>query len=289
VLKRGLGRGLDALIPAGEAAQGQPVLQLRPEDIQPSPYQPRSPVTDESIETLVESVRTHGIIQPLIVRTTRDGYQLIAGERRWRAATAAGLSSVPCLVQDVSDERALQLGLVENLQREDLTPIETARGYRQLIDEFGMTQADLGIAVGRSRAAVANTLRLLTLPPDIQDSLQRGDITEGHARALMGLTQEKELFAAWQKVKDGGLSVRETERLVRSKASSRTARPSAPQPRPERDPHVLELEESLQRTLGTKAQIRPRADGGGTVAIEYYDPDDLENLIKTLELAARLA
>ncbi|MFQ6097805.1 MAG: ParB/RepB/Spo0J family partition protein [Armatimonadota bacterium] len=287
--KRGLGRGLDALIPGGELAEGQPVLQLRPDEIEPSPFQPRTAVTDESIRELVESVRTHGIIQPLLVRPTGDGYQLVAGERRWRAASAAGLSTVPCLVQDVSDERALQLGLVENLQREDLTPIEAARGYRRLIDEFGMTQADLAVVLGRSRATITNTLRLLNLPQEMQLSLQHGAITEGHARALMAMEDEQEMFATWKRVIERRLSVRETEQLVRRKLSpTRKRAAAAAQPTGDRDTHTEELEQTLQRALGTKAQIRPRADGGGTVTIEYYDPDDLENLVRTLELAARI-
>lgn len=284
--RRGLGRGLDALIPSGTTAPRQAVLDVRIEDISPNPYQPRADVSDDSLQELAESIRQHGVIQPLLVRRSGTGYELLAGERRWRAARVAGVTAVPCLVRDASDEQTLALALVENLQREDLSPAEAAQGYQRLMDEFNMTQAQVADAVGRSRSAVANTLRLLRLPDEILASLRAGRISEGHARALLGLEDEKRLFAVWRRVEEQGLTVRATERLCRegpetppaAKPAARTVREA-----PTADPHYLEAAERIQRALGTKTIIRERAGGGGHIVIDFYDASDLSAIVETIE------
>ena len=284
--RRGLGRGLDALIPAGTTAPRQSVLDVRVEDIEPNPYQPRADMPDETLQELVESVRQHGIIQPLLVRRMADGYQILAGERRWRAAMAAGLTAVPCLLRDATDEQTLALALVENLQREDLSAPEAAHGYKRLMDEFELTQTEVADIVGKSRSAVANTLRLLRLPGEILASLQGGRIAEGHARALLSLDDEKQLFAVWRRVEDEGLTVRATERLCQQQKGVVPDRPRAKGRAVSveaSDPHYAEAAERIQRALGTKTTIRRRATGGGHISIEFYDASDLTAIVETIE------
>jgi len=282
--RRGLGRGLDALIPTGTAPQRQAVLDVRIADITANPYQPRAEASDDDLADLSESIRRHGVIQPLVVRRVGDTYQLVAGERRWRAAQRAGLTTVPCLLRDVSDTNTLQIALVENLQRTDLTPIEAARGYDQLMREFGLTQAEVAEQVGKSRTAVTNTLRLLRLPKEIQDSLQARQISEGHARALLGIEDEATLFAIWRRVQAEGLSVRATERLVQSghKPSVAKKRPIPPPP-PSDDPHLQDAAARMQRALGTRVTIKPKPGGGGHILIEYFNDSDLTAIVESIE------
>ena len=272
-----LGRGLASLIPQRPAGQPGP-LEIPTSRIRPNPYQPRKHIDDASMSTLIESVTEHGIIQPILVTETIEGYQLVAGERRLRAAIAVGLERVPAVVRQLADREQLELALVENLQREDLDPIETANAYRQLIDEFGFSQEQLSRRVGRARATVANTLRLLDAPASVQGAVASGELTEGHARALGGLSSD-----AQERVLDSvigqGLSVRQTEELVR--------RLREPRPEPmvreakAADPDMERVEEDLRRALGTKVSLA-RSRRGGRIVIEYYSDEELGRLYERL-------
>jgi len=286
MFKKGLGRGLDALIPGGMTAQTHPVLELPPGDIEPNPFQPRMEVSEESVADLADSIKRHGMIQPLLVRRKGEKYELVAGERRWRAAQMAKAGTVPCIVRDVSDNQSLQLALIENLQREDLTAIEAAMGYQRLISDFDLTQTELGEQLGRSRVAITNALRLLTLPQEIQESIQGGEISEGHGRALLAIHEETELTETWQQVVAKKLSVRETERLVQAKAAlqlAHEARRSPGEGKPgAADPYIVEAIERLQSALGTRVEIRPRRAGGGRILCSYHDAEELARLVDSM-------
>jgi ParB family chromosome partitioning protein len=277
--KRGLGRGLGALIPTSAPEAETIDVDL----IVSNPHQPRSPVDPESLSTLAESIREHGVIQPLLVtRVQPEGggpavHQLIAGERRLQAARMAGLARVPVVVKEASSSEVLELALVENLQRADLNPLEEAQAFRRLADEFGLTQETIAAGVGRSRTAVANALRLLTLSDELKASLAGGEISEGHARALLGLPSEAQRRHAWQRVVERGLSVRETEALVRQWPAA--ARTKASQRRP--DPELAHLEERLRAALGTRVSLR-RGRRGGRLTIHFYSDEELEALLGRL-------
>jgi ParB family chromosome partitioning protein len=234
---------------------------------------------DAALTTLAASIREHGVIQPVLVTETIDGYQLVAGERRVRAARMAGLERIPAVVRQLADREQLELALVENLQREDLDPIEAARAYRQLIDEFSFSQEDLAGRVGRARSTVANTLRLLELHPSVQDAVADARISEGHARALGGLETEAQARVL-PTVVDDDLSVRHTEELVRR---LREPRPEAIRDRAERtpDPEIERVEEDLRNALGTKVRLA-RSRRGGRIVIEYYSDDELNRLYERL-------
>ncbi len=229
-------------------------------------------------------------MQPVVVRRTdeADVYQIIAGERRWRAAQRAGLQTVPCIVQEATDEKALELALVENLQREDLGPLETAHALQHLIQEFGLTQDQLSEQLGRSRSTIANTLRLLDLPEPIKEALADGRITQGHARALLALASEPErMMALFGRIQDEGLTVRDTEALTRepeqaeaeSASEAGESGPPAPQPT---DPHIEEVKRRLRDHLGTKVTLLPRAKGGGSIHITYHDAEDLDRILSLI-------
>jgi ParB family chromosome partitioning protein len=274
----GLGRGLAALIPQ-RAPQGPGAIEIPLERIRENPRQPRLRMADDALETLAASIREHGVIQPILVTETLDGYQLVAGERRVRAARMAGLERVPAVVRQLADREQLELALVENLQREDLDPIEAARAYRQLIDEFAFSQEDLASRVGRARSTVANTLRLLELHAAVQAALAEGRITEGHARALGGLPSEAQARIL-ELVSERDLSVRETEELVRRVREPRpgtaVAKPVAPA-----DPDRDRVEEELRRALGTQVRLA-KSRRGGRIVIEYYSDEELSRLYDRL-------
>jgi len=286
--RKGLGRGLADLISSDDLKKGATLLHLRPNEITPNPFQPRSAINDDELEELTRSIERHGIVQPLVVRQSVDGYQLVTGERRWRAAQRAGLDIVPCLVRDTDDSEALQLALVENLQREDLNPMDAARGYQQLMMEFGKTQEQVASIVGKSRSAVANTMRLLDLPPPVQSLVGKGEISEGHARALLGIGKDPEVMVeAAEYVLQKGLTVRETEEFVRERTTPQEAagiERSAERKAQERvpDPNRAELEERLQRAVGAKVRVRSRRRGG-TIQIWYHSHEELERLIRLLD------
>ncbi|HET7181050.1 MAG TPA: ParB/RepB/Spo0J family partition protein [Candidatus Limnocylindrales bacterium] len=273
---QGLGRGLAALIPQrSSASTGSVEIPLA--RIRENPRQPRLRMADDALATLAASIREHGVIQPILVTETLDGYQLVAGERRVRAARLAGLERIPAVIRQLADQQQLELALVENLQREDLDPIESARAYRQLIDEFAFSQEVLAARVGRARSTVANTLRLLDLHADVQAAVANGALTEGHARAIGGLPTDAQPRVL-PTVIDGGLSVRQTEELVRRLREPREPAAHAQAPA---DPDVDRVEEDLRRSLGTKVRLT-RTRRGGRIVIDYYGDDELARLYQRL-------
>jgi len=278
--KTGLGKGLEALIPTLEedgAAAVQGLVEVSLASITPNPHQPRAPIRDQDLVELAASIEEHGIIQPLVVTKMLDGYQLIAGERRWRAARLAGLSTVPVVVKDVAPREMLELALVENLQRADLNPLEEATAYRQLVEGFQLTQDQVARRVGKSRAAVSNTLRLLKATRAVQEALLRDKISEGHARALMGLEQAEAQEAALRMVLKRGLNVRQTEELVRRLLGVRREAKSAR----EISPETRALEASFREALGTKVSLT-RSDKGGRVVIYFYSDEELDALYERI-------
>ena len=289
----GLGRGLAALIserPTGSGAVAEPAQKAAVDRIRPAPWQPRRRFSPESLSELAESIRQRGVLQPLLVRAQPDGtFELIAGERRWRAAMQAGLAEVPVRVVEVDDRGAMELALIENLQREDLNPIEEAEGYRQLMDRYGLTQDEIAQRVGRARATVANALRLLTLPEPVRELIREGAISAGHAKALLAAPTPEAQTALARRVAREGLSVRETERLATRSSNPRKNRRPALSEIPEA--HLQDITERLQRRLGTAVRILPpqvRANGRrirGEVSIEFYTADDLDRIMVLLGLS----
>lgn len=289
--KRGLGRGLDALIPAGghmpsEERGGTPPaagvpLEVDIDLIAPNPEQPRTHFDPEELRELAESVREHGILQPLVVSREPSGtYRLIAGERRLQAARLAGRKTVPVVVREAAGRALLELALIENLQRSDLNPIETAVAYRRLMEEHGYTQEEVAVRVGKSRTAVANALRLLQLEPEIRRSVAAGEISEGHARALLGLPEGHRRLEGWREVVRRGLSVRETEALVRRMAAERASAVPTPAPARRRTAST-DLEMRLRRALGTRVTVVPRGEGA-RIVIECFSGDELARVVGIL-------
>jgi ParB family chromosome partitioning protein len=283
--KTGLGKGLSALIPVAppqslqNTSSDDPKTQVDIDKISPSPFQPRRAFDEIKLQELAVSIRNQGIIQPLVVRPKGERFELIAGERRWRAAMKAGLSTVPVVVRQASDRDALQLALIENLQREDLNPIEEAVGYRRLQDEFTWSQEEVAEKVGKSRPAVTNALRLLSLPSEVQQEVASGNLPAGQARALLGLQSEAVIITAYREVIARALSTRETEKLVRNLKLGRRRRRESPSV----DPDLRSLVEELQRALGTKIRVLPKARSNkGKIEIEYYSLPDLERIIGTI-------
>ncbi|HEY8552821.1 MAG TPA: ParB/RepB/Spo0J family partition protein [Thermaerobacter sp.] len=287
--KRGLARGidvkgLDALLPGvrPDPAAGEQVEQIPVERIQPNPYQPRRQFDPDALAELVESVRQHGIVQPLLVRPEGDGYRLVAGERRWRAAQAAGLATVPAVVREFSDVEMMEIALVENLQREDLNPIEEAQGYRTLSEELGLTQEQISQRVGKSRSHIANLMRLLSLPDDLRRLVAEGKLSTGHAKVLLSVGSAAEMRRLAAQVLAEGLTVRQLEdRVAKGAPRSRRPRRVAGPPTPE----LEDLINRLQRALNTRVAIRGRG-ARGQLVIEYYSWDDLERILARLEAPA---
>ena len=278
--RKALGRGLKALIPESKAPEGGTLLQLDVERILPGRSQPRHDFDEGAITELAMSIKARGILQPVVVMPgAGDTYELIAGERRWRAAREAGLKSVPALVRTAGEAEALEMALIENLQREDLNPVEAAKAYRRLIDTCDITQEEVASRVGKERSSVANHLRLLKLPAEILADLSRGALTMGHARAILSVHgKEKQLLAA-KTIMSRGLSVREAEQLTRKLAG---AAPRKKARVAKKNIFIKELEGSLRRSLGTRVSIRPGGKGG-TIAISYYSPDELDRLAERLK------
>ena len=273
---KGLGRGLDALL-GGDEAPRDSLLTLPVSRIRPGRYQPRTRMDQQALAELAASIRSQGLLQPLLVRPVdRDRYELIAGERRWRAAQMAGLEEVPVLVREVPDEAALAMSLIENIQRENLNPMEESAGLQRLIVEFKMTHEQAADAVGRSRSATTNLLRLLKLAKPVQEMLMEGALEMGHARALLALDPARQIEAG-NRVAARGLSVRETEALVQSMLKGRSTRRKA---RGDRD--IARLEEEVSERLGTTVQIRPGRRGSGKVLLHYSSLEHLEQLLKKL-------
>jgi len=280
--RRGLGKGLDALIPGESPAVQNGGAQLIPiQQIIPNPSQPRMEMDNEKLEELASSIREHGILQPLILtkESNQDFYTLIAGERRLRAAKIAGLESVPAIVRQASEQERLELALIENIQRENLSPLESAEAYQQLNDEFGLSHDQISLRVGKSRTAVTNTIRLLKLPEAVRSAINSGQISEGHGRALLGLNSEKAQLAALQTIISHELNVRQTEELIRKLSGEKSAAPAAS--KPPKSAEVKEVENRLRSLLGTKVTLN-HGKKGGTLVIHYFSDEELDTLIERI-------
>ncbi len=301
--KSALGRGLGALLgknqagatptaptkppvtpasPSGDAPRQIPLAKVKP-----CGFQPRKEFAREALEDLANSIREQGILQPLLLRPDGENFEIIAGERRWRAAQLAGLTQVPAVIREADDKTTLELALVENLQREDLNPIESALGYEQLIDKFRLTQDEVALRVGKSRAAVANALRLLKLAPEVRVHVRDGRLSVGHAKVILSLTSPEEQTLAADRIMRNGLSVRETEVLVsrlQKQAPSKTKSPggssSSPAATASLDTHVARLETMLQEKFGTKVSLRYRPGKGGALQIKFFNDEDLERILQ---------
>ncbi|OUN11606.1 MULTISPECIES: ParB/RepB/Spo0J family partition protein [unclassified Flavonifractor] len=282
-LERGLGRGLGALL--GDAAlqsQEGGSLSLPISQVEPGLKQPRKRFDEESLQDLADSIRTHGVIQPLTVRRLASGYyQIIAGERRWRAAKIAGLTEIPAVIIEADDRKVMELGLIENLQREDLNPVEEANGYKVLMDEYGLTQEEVAQRVGKSRPAVANALRLLALPDPVHQLLEEGKLSAGHARAILAAPTGELQKKLAQKVIAEDLSVRQTEALAKRLAAGEKEPPSPP-PGPDLSIYLRAAEKSLAARFGRKVNIIS-GKKKGKIELEYYNPEDLNTLLDLLE------
>ena len=294
VLNRGLGRGLDALLAGdmGSVGEADSLLVLKIERLRPGKYQPRSYMDDAALQTLADSIKAQGIMQPILVRPLSDAqsaeqqYEIIAGERRWRASKMAGLEDVPVLVREIEDEAALAMALIENIQRENLNPLEEAQGIKRLIEEFAMTHEKAALAVGRSRVAVSNLLRLLNLCAAVQEMLMHGKIDMGHARALIGLDGAQQVMLAEQIIQNN-YSVREAESLVKkqNEQTATTAEDTAQsstqksQQKINTNPDVIRLQEALSDKLGAVVNIKASANGAGMLKISYANLDQLDEII----------
>ncbi len=272
-----LGRGLSALIPETPApAVGERSLDVDSDLLRPNKFQPRTNMDDERIEELSKSIRANGIIQPIIVRKVDSGYEIVAGERRWRAAQRAGLLKVPVVVRDIPEERLLAVALIENIQREDLNPIEEAHAYRRLSDEFHLTQEQIADAVGKDRSSIANYVRLLRLPQEVRSNVASGGLSMGHARALLALSDEATQLKVAREIVAGNLSVRDTEALIR-----KLQNPPAARPEPQKDVHTRAAEDKLRLALGTRVRIVRRGKGG-KVEVDFGSEDELQRLYEYL-------
>ena len=278
-MKTALGRGLESLIPSPQdgAGKGTDILQVEVGKILPNQHQPRKIFKDEALKELSVSIKEKGVLQPVIVSRVGDGtFRLIAGERRWRAATLAGLKKIPALIKDVSPQDAIEIALIENIQREELNPIETADAFQSLLREFEMTQEELSQRVGKDRATIANYLRILKLPDEIKTFINSGSLSMGHAKALLALEGKPKQIAVARDVVKRGLSVRETEALCK-----KLSQPIQKKKKKEKLPEVADLEDKLTRSLGTKVKVEYKGKGG-KIEIEYYSLEQLDGLLEIL-------
>jgi len=276
--RRGLGRGLASLIPGGGNAGTDQITELPTAAIAPNPNQPRTVISQDAIEELADSITKVGVLQPIIVRPHTDGYQIIAGERRWRAAKAAGLEKVPVRIMTTTETESLELALIENLQRQDLNAMEEAHGYRRLLTEHQMTQAELADKVSKSRSAIANTLRLLDLPDEVQDLIGQDRMTAGHARAVLSVPDDDRRLKLAHKIVDEGLSVREAETLARLFAAGQTADRSQ---RPVSPKSYKIVARKMRRLLGTNVRVRQTANKG-KIEIDFQGEEELERIYRLL-------
>jgi ParB family chromosome partitioning protein len=281
--KRRLGRGLDALLTAGDsdATPNLDSTSISVERIDRNPFQPRQSFDDEGLSGLLESVRNHGILQPLVVRPMGDRFQLIAGERRLRAAQAAGFGEVPVRVVDFNDQQVLEAALAENIQRSDLNPIEKAQGFQEYLQRFKMTHEELAKRLGLDRSTVTNLVRLLELPPEVQTAVRVGQISAGHARALLSVTDSDRQVSMCKEIIARGHSVRATEALVKGQKPEETAAP-APRTMPSKTKHVQAIEEDLRHRLATRVEIRLKAKDRGQVILTFENNDDFERIVDAL-------
>jgi ParB family chromosome partitioning protein len=277
-MRKALGKGIRAIIPeetqAAMAAEARPI---RIDEIRPNPFQPRTKA-EENLEELVASRKTHGVLQPIMVRRRRDGYEVVMGERRLRASKLAGLEQVPAVIRTVDELEMLEFALIENLQRQNLNPIDEAMGYKRLNDEFNQTHEVIAERVGKDRSTVTNALRLLTLPFKVRDVLAAGQITAGHARALLMSESRRVQVEVCERIIKDGLSVRQVEKLC---GQPKTKEPG--KPKPEKDIHLLEVEEGLTGYLGTRVIINPGKAGAGEIVVRYFSAEDLERVVEKMK------
>lgn len=280
--REALGHGLDALFMSNsiEESSASGAVKLSINEIEPNKSQPRKSFDEKALSELADSIAEHGIIQPLLVRPMAEGgYQIVAGERRWRASRLAGLTEVPVVIKDLTDRETMEIALIENLQREDLNPIEEAEGIELLIKEYGLTQETAAERVGKSRSAVTNSLRLLNLPPSVRELARENKISAGHARALLAFSDEEKIIETAKLIMEKGISVRETERLAKESAKDTEGKVRQPK---RRDVFYDEVEIALSQNLGRKVKINSGRKGG-TIVLEYFDKDDLTKIAKMLE------
>ena len=276
----GLGKGLGAIFIENETEDGGSTVTLKISEIEPNRNQPRREFDEEALNELSESIKAHGLIQPILVRPILGGgYQIVAGERRYRACQLAGISEIPVTIRDLTEQETMELALIENLQRENLNAIEEAQGYRSLMDEYGLSQEEVSNAVGKSRSAVANTLRLLNLPEPVAQKVREGRISAGHARALLSFKDEDEMIKLANTLEENELSVRQIENLAKQQKKEK------PVPKPEKKATYYSLvEQTLSEYLGTKVKVNPlKGKKGGTLSIEFYSNEQLQELAKKLE------
>lgn len=280
--KGGLGKGLDALFIDNSTEEKGSSVKVNINDIEPNRDQPRKYFDETALSELADSIAMHGVIQPLLVRPISDGgYQLIAGERRWRASRMAGLSEVPVFIREMTDKEAMEFALIENLQREDLNPIEEAEGFRLLMETYSLTQAQAAERVGKSRPAVANALRLLALPETVLDMVKEGVLSSGHARTLLSLSDEKTIVELANEIVKKEISVRETEKIVKSILSPKKDK-NKKDKKTKRDPYYDECELAIREELGRKAEIHVEKGNKGTIEIEFFSKSDLQSILEAL-------
>lgn len=287
---RGLGKGLEALFndveinthgtELDEDSNQEGILFLDINAIKPNSRQPRKNFQEDKIEELARSIETYGMIQPIMVRSSGEGYEIVAGERRWRAARRASLKQIPCIIRELSEEQNMLVALIENMQREDLNPMEEAEAFNQMITNFGLTQEEVSKSVGKSRPYITNALRLLKLPAAIKEMVIQGDLTSGHARAIAGIKEEKKQLNLGNRAVKEGLSVRETEALANNENDGAASKPSKAKPRA-KNREIINLEEELKTALGTKVAIN-HGTRRGKIEIEYYSREELERLLEML-------
>ncbi len=280
--KRGLGKGLAALLPEepimdllNEEVDEESIVHVNLNEIEPNEEQPRKQFEKESLNELKESIEQFGVIQPIIVRKKEDKYEIIAGERRWRAAKEAKLEEIPCIIKEIDDKEAMKLALIENIQREDLNPIEEALAYKSLMENYKLTQEDLAKAIGKSRSYIGNTVRLLNLDEEIIENIAEGKLSSSHGRALLAIPNKKERLKTADEIINNKMNVRETEKIAKkSKKQKSKAMPT-------KDPFIVDIEEKLMSSLGTKVNLIPKKNGG-KIEIEFYNDEDLERIIEIL-------
>lgn len=273
--KKGLGKGLGALIATANEEVSSGVVELRINDIEPNAGQPRKKFDDEKLMQLSDSIKQHGIVQPIIVRKENSTYKIVAGERRWRAARLAGLTTVPVIIKDVTNKQVMEMALIENIQREDLNPIEEAEAYERLINEYNMTQEELSNSIGKNRSTIANIIRLLALGDSVKEFLINGDISSGHARALLAIDEKEKQEIVCKEIIDKNLNVRETENYVKRLLSDQKKGKKVIN----NDANIVKIEDELKKILGTKVKLSNN-NKKGKIMIEYYSNDELERILE---------
>lgn len=280
--KNGLGKGLDALFIDNSTEDVKSAVKLNINDIEPNRDQPRKHFDEAALSELADSIALHGVIQPLLVRPISDGgYQLIAGERRWRASRLAGLTEVPVVIREMTDSEAMELALIENLQREDLNPIEEAEGYKLLMDTYSLTQSEAAERVGKSRPAVANAMRLLSLPKEVLDLIKEGRISSGHGRTLLGLNDNSMMLKLCKEIEEKQISVRQLESIIKTLNNPKKDKDEKPK-KVKRDPYFDECELAIRQELGRKAIVNVKKGNKGTLEIEFFSKEDLQSILETL-------